>query len=883
MKIHMKTLYTRLLLGLGVFLIGFFAMHNKLSELPGGNNHAVDMHGTIAGQREDDDDDSKITRHETKHPIVEKVHQAEAKPEKIAIISTETEKPKPRPHDGEKEPSGPAKPIWEHTTKKNHLTIIHYGNSIYHIQVRESGSDDAHANRAHCSRWPEVIVADEVPVPQEVYKRDIIINEEGDKVTISLPTHNLEVSFESNGKSIVVDHQNTKYLTGLPERTSGVVLTDGSYELMNLDANHYRLDSKDALYGIVPIVMSQKSGFLNLNPSRTTVKVHGTTTTWDSIQNCRQFVIYPGGDNSQSDVLRQHSFVTGKPFLPPIFSIGYHQCRWNYVDQEDVLTVSNKLAEHKMPCDAIWLDIEHTDRKHYFTWDHHKFSEPVEMQNKLRDSYSRKLVTISDPHISRSPDYFVFKEAQEKNYFVKKANSKTDYDGHCWPGGSSWIDFLNPEARTWYADIFKFDRYKGSTENTYTWIDMNEPSVFSGPRTTMHDEAMHIGGVRHDQVHNIYGHLQSMAAYKGLLERNPEAKPGSEKRPFILSRSFFAGTQRYAAIWTGDNQAKWSHMAASVHMVLGMGLGGIPFVGADVGGFFDNPSPKLFARWYQLGCLYPFFRSHSEITTTRREPYLMHTPYEEIIQSSLYRRYSLIPYFYTQFFNASVEGLPIWRPLFLIYEDEDPTRIDSFMVGDSLLFSPIVQESVETHEVTLPGSLPWYDFETGESFAPAEKHEIPVTLKTSPLFQASGSIIATKVGVETITSTVPLKKLPYQLKVAVNTESNCARGKLFLDDEETMAYKEGKYNYKMITLENDVLKLVCAHSQETKSVFSVIPPSDVPYTPDTAPIESILVFGWSKEFSSSLSVESVGNGGHLISGLSLSVTEEWTLDLVGKE
>ena len=689
-----------MLLALAVFLIGFFAMHNKLSELPGGNNHAVDMHGTIAGQHDDDDNDDKSVKLPSQSHKV-KTEEEHIKP-KIELSTTDNKDS--TSHVKTEQDTSTSKSTWKHNTSKNRLTIIHYKGGIYHIQIQPE-TDVENANSAECSRWSEIVVAEEADVSEKIFQQDVVISEEGESVTISLPNHNTNVKFDSKGKSVVVQHLNTKYLTGLPERTSGIVLTDGTYELMNLDVNHYKLDSNAPLYGVVPIVISQKSGFLYLNPSRTNVKISGTTSTWESIKNCRQFIVYPGGVNAQADVLRQHSFVTGKPFLPPIFSIGYHQCRWNYNDQSDVLTVSSKLEEHKMPCDAIWLDIEHADRKHYFTWDHNKFPDPVEMQHKLRDSHSRKLVTISDPHISRSPDYFVFKEAHSKNFFVKKSGSKADYDGHCWPGSSSWVDFLNPEARDWYSQLFHFDNYKGSTENTYTWIDMNEPSVFSGPRITMHDEASHVGGVRHDQVHNIYGHLQAMSVYDGLLKRDKSVKDSDQKRPFILSRSFFAGTQRYAAIWTGDNQAKWSHLAASVHMIIGMGMGGIPFIGADVGGFFDNPTPKLFSRWYQIGCLYPFFRSHSEITTTRREPYLMHTPYEEIIQNSLYRRYSLIPYLYTQFFNSSVEGLPIWRPLFLMYEDEDPTRIDAFMVGDSLLFSPIVKDNIDTHEVVLPGSV----------------------------------------------------------------------------------------------------------------------------------------------------------------------------------
>ena len=214
------------------------------------------------------------------------------------------------------------------------------------------------------------------------------------------------------------------------------------------------------------------------------------------------------------------------------------------------------------------------------------------MQNKLK-AKGRKMVTIIDPHIKRDAGYHVHKDAEAQDLYVHDKGGTKPYEGWCWPGSVSYLDFFNPKTLQYWANKFSFDEYKGSTDILYTWNDMNEPSVFNGPEVTMKGRVA-LGGVEHRDVHNLYGMQVAKGTWTGQAKR-------LSKRPFVLTRSFFAGSQRFGAMWTGDNKAEWGHLRDSVPMLLSMGVSGFTFAGADVGGFFGDPDAELLLRWYQLG------------------------------------------------------------------------------------------------------------------------------------------------------------------------------------------------------------------------------------------------------------------------------------------
>ena len=426
-------------------------------------------------------------------------------------------------------------------------------------------------------------------------------------------------------------------------------------------------------------------GVFWLNSAETNVEVKkadaGWTTNWKSVGGILDVFFLPGP--TPAEVLKQYSHITGTSALHPQFSLGYHQCRWNYRSEEDTLSVDEGFDTHYIPYDVIWLDIEHTDGKKYFTWDSHNFPNPEKMINKIA-ARGRKVVTISDPHIKRANGYHVHDIATANGYYVK-TESGSDYEGDCWPGRSSWLDYYNPKIRSWYATLYKYDMYKGSTPDLYTWIDMNEPSVFNSPEVTMDMNAVHTSEdgvkVKHRDLHNMYGFYQTMATYQGLYERTTGPPHVKTSRPFILSRSFFSGSQRYAAVWTGDNLAAWSHLDKSIPMLLSMSLAGLTFVGADVGGFFENPDPELLIRWYQIATYYPFFRGHAHLETKRREPWLFGEEKTQQIRTAIVARYQLMPYLYTQFWRAHEEGESVILPLYFEFpEDNAVLDIDRQML-----------------------------------------------------------------------------------------------------------------------------------------------------------------------------------------------------------
>lgn len=371
-------------------------------------------------------------------------------------------------------------------------------------------------------------------------------------------------------------------LFGIPEHADSFILKSTidsePYRLYNLDVFEYELNNGMALYGSVPVIYGHGAGHTAgvywQNPSETWVDIYNSDSKKNVMSSIVNFVSgtqnnVPPTANFMSesgildafillgpkplDAFRQYTALTGPAPIPQMFAIGYHQCRWNYNDELDVATVHNKFDEHDIPVDTIWLDIEYTDNKKYFTWDQHKFPNPLGMIQNLTDK-GRHLTIIIDPHIKRDSGYFFHNDCTDLGYYVKNKDGN-DYEGWCWPGAASYADFFSPEVRKYYADQYLTNNFKTTTEDVMLWNDMNEPSVFNGPEITMLKDNLHFGGFEHRHVHNLYGHMQLMATFDGLTARS-----SGKQRPFILSRAHFSGSQRYAAIWTGDNFAQWDHM-----------------------------------------------------------------------------------------------------------------------------------------------------------------------------------------------------------------------------------------------------------------------------------------------------------------------------------
>ncbi|MCJ1288169.1 hypothetical protein MMC26_007524 [Xylographa opegraphella] len=655
----------------------------------------------------------------------------------------------------------------------------------------------------------------------------------------------------------------------LKETRGGYGNYDQPYRMYNADVFEYEMDSPMTLYGSIPFMQAHRTdstvGVFWLNAAETwvdIVKTKGssnplslgigaktdTHTHWFSESGVIDLFVFLGP--TPKEVLQSYTELTGPSQLPQQFAIAYHQCRWNYVTDEDVKDVDRKFDRFNIPYDVIWLDIEYTDGKKYFTWDPHTFPDPIAMGKQL-DSHRRKLVTIIDPHIKNEGGYSVVDALKSKSLAVNNKDNNL-YEGWCWPGSSHWIDCFNPAAIKWWQELFRYSAFPGTASNTFIWNDMNEPSVFNGPETTMPKDNLHHGNWEHRDVHNLNGLTFVNATYNALLHRDSK----SPRRPFVLTRAFFAGSQRMGATWTGDNQASWDHLAASIPMILANNIAGFPFVGADVGGFFGNPSKELLTRWYQAGTFYPFFRGHAHIDTRRREPYLAGEPYTQIITQAIRLRYQLLPAWYTAFHEAATDGSPIVRPHYYVHAwDEKGFAVDDqFYIGSTgLLAKPVTTEGAESVDFYIPDEEKYYDyFDYTVVHGKGKTHKFHAPLDKIPLLMQGGHIIPRKDRPRR--SSGLMKFDPYTLVVVPDNNGN-AVGTVYVDDGESFDYQDGAYIHRQFSFDLTSQSLVSQAMGQTGKRSK-----EYHKTMATVRIEKIVIVGAPAEWKSRTEVLAMEEG-----------------------
>lgn len=666
---------------------------------------------------------------------------------------------------------------------------------------------------------------------------------------------------------------NYKNVYGIPEHADKLSLreTRGGpgnheqpYRLFNVDIFEYETNSPMAMYGSIPFMQAHKAGgsagVFWMNAADTYIDIVKTKSDNDKFLNLLQSTqthwiseaglidVFVMLGDSPAEINKQYGEITGFSQLPQTFAIGHHQCRWNYNSQEDVLEVNSNFDKYSIPYDVIWLDIEYTDEKKYFTWNKQNFPDPVQMLGEL-DETKRKLVAIIDPHIKVTKDYDFVTSLESKD-LAMKSNEGKPYHGHCWPGESLWIDTFAPKARELWNSMFKLgSALGGAATNLHIWNDMNEPSVFSGPETVAPKDAIHYGGWEHREVHNVYGLTFHNATTEAMKLRYKNTQ-----RPFVLTRSYFSGSQRAGAMWTGDNTATWEYLKIATPMVLTSGVAGMPFAGADVGGFFENPTSELLTRWYQAGTFYPFFRAHAHIDSKRREPWIPGGEYTPVIADAIKLRYKLLPTFYTAFHQASVDGTPIMKPLFYVTPDNEHSFAvdDEFFVGDSgILVKPITEEGATRTDIYLPDDEVYYDyFNPAKRFQGTGNHGYEAPLDTIPMV-ARGGHIHTRRDRERRSAGL-MKYDPYTVIVHLS-KSGTAKGSLYVDDGESYKYIDGEYLNIDFSFDSGRASRQFVSSKTAGSLSSA-------YL-DTLWVEKVVIVGYEGEVKESAVIELLQDGG----------------------
>jgi alpha-glucosidase len=591
------------------------------------------------------------------------------------------------------------------------------------------------------------------------------------------------VSFDGTEFRVWKSMPEDEHYFGLGDKSGPLDHRNLAFTMWNTDAFGWQ-ESTDPLYKDIPFVLAMRGGaaygiFLD-NTYR---------SSFDFGKELRDAYSF-GADGGELDyyfiygpdpkqVIEEFTSMVGRTQLPPLFALGYQQCRYSYYPEARVREVAGEFRKRNIPADVIYLDIDYQQNNRPFTIDRERFPTFEQMITDLK-SEGFKVVAITDLHLAKLPGYKPYDEGMKGDYFVKNPDGSI-YVGKVWPGDAVFPDFTRAEVRKWWGTLYT-DFVKMGIRGF--WNDMNEPSIFERADKTMPLDIVHsVEGRKsdHREIHNVFGMQNARATYEGLLTLQPN------QRPFVLTRAAFAGAQRYASTWTGDNSSTWNHMRISIPQLLNLGLSGYTFVGDDIGGFAGSPTPELLTRWMELGAFNPIYRNHAAKGTRNREPWVDGPEHEAIRKRYIELRYQLLPYIYTGMEEASRTGIPLMRPMFLEFpkeKDFEATETE-FMFGPDLLVAPKVGEKFEPYDVKLPAGS-WYDFWTGHAVL-GNTLSLDPGLDIIPIFVRGGSILPEQPIVQN-TDEVP--RGPLQISVYPGPDCH---GSLYQDDGNTLAYQHGAF------------------------------------------------------------------------------------------
>ncbi len=583
---------------------------------------------------------------------------------------------------------------------------------------------------------------------------------------------------------------------GLGEKTGNLRKNGEQWTMWNSDTPDYT-EKQDPLYQSIPFFIGIRNHeaygifFDNTYRSYFNMGASNNRFYWFGADKGELDYYFINGPEIK-EVISRYTELTGRMEMPPMWALGYQQSKWSYYPESTVRTLAQTFRDKNIPCDVIYLDIHYMNGYRVFTWNNDRFPNPTKMLNDLKVQ-GFKFITIVDPGIKADTnDYEVAQVGLKRDLFAKYPDGVV-YQGEVWPGWAYFPDFTKKETREWWgkknAELLK----QGVAG---IWNDMNEPSAWGQaiPDIVQFDDNGF--GASYKKIHNIYALEMARATFEGIKNNIPG------ERPFILTRAGFSGIQRYAAVWTGDNAASEAHLKLACTMVQGLSLSGIPFCGSDVGGFFGSPSQRLYTRWMELGAFTPFYRGHTIINTRDQEPWAFGEEVERWVKNIMDLRYELLPFFYTEFHNASKTGAPIVRSMFLNYQKDEECYSNEaqyqYMIGDNLLVAPVLSEYENSKKLYLPEGkwLGWWDnkvYEGGQWILT----EAPID--RIPLFIKEGGVIPMREKQEYIGEHNRDVKF-LTLKIFPGTESEY---KFYQDDGQSLKYKDGQYLVTNIIIKNN--------------------------------------------------------------------------------
>ncbi len=593
---------------------------------------------------------------------------------------------------------------------------------------------------------------------------------------------------------------------GLGDKAGPMNRRNRAFTNWNMDAFGWQ-ESTDPLYKTIPFFVGLRKGLA--------YGVFFDNTYWSSFdfgKESRDYFSFgaEGGELNYyfiagpepKKIIERYTDLTGRSPLPPLWALGYQQCRYSYYPEARVREIARLLREKKIPADTIYLDIDYQEGYAPFTINRQTFPTFEKMISDLRDQ-GFHVILITDLHIKNNPDhgYAPYDSGMKNDVFVKNPDGSV-YVGKVWPGDSVFPDFTLTRVRDWWGGLYKDFVNMGASGY---WNDMNEPAVFRYPQKTMPLDVVHRlddgTSLDHRAVHNIFGMENARATYEGLR------KLQGDERPFVLTRAVYAGTQRYAATWTGDNLATWNHLSMSTPTLLSMGFSGYPLVGDDIGGFGSSPPADLLTRWYEVGAFNPIYRNHAAKSTAGHEPWVNGPEQEAIRRKYIELRYKLLPYIYTTTEEATRTGMPLMRPVFLEYPNVESFYGDDrdFLFGPDLFVAPVVTETTDAEDVVLPPGE-WYDFWTLEKHTDKDHISLHPRMNEVPLYVRAGAIVPLQPLVQ-YTGEKPDGPLELRVYLPSIPSTNDCRGALYQDDGHTFAYQRGevlRVNYSCQVSANSV-------------------------------------------------------------------------------